>query len=141
MGFGKSIKICAKFQTDPSTGIWVWCPVESFFVDGINWQRTINPSEFGAVLPEDSAKPPPLDYATPIPPKNVALKVIFGVLGVLAGLFGTLVTFLAVLWIHACFTSDWQRVDGEYVFNMCATTAIGPFSLYLCYRWINFAQR
>jgi hypothetical protein len=93
----------------------------------------------GAALSNDVGKPPTLDYATPQEGKNPFARVIFGILGVFAAVFGILVTFFGIYSLLWFTTNNVQTDRGDYIFNLCAEIIVGALSLFLCSRWLGYS--
>jgi hypothetical protein len=91
-----------------------------------------------------SGKPPPLDYATPMPPAppprrdwtsgvGFVFGALFGLLGAVTLFFGT----TGIGWLIV----DWKRVDEVDVVGVVMWNLIAAVSLYAAFRWIGAAMR
>jgi hypothetical protein len=84
---------------------------------------------------ERSARPLPLDYATPTPPKRISRRVILVTLGVLSALLSLVMLFFGVIGI-VWLLSNWKRVDvvdvlGVVTCNLCFAVCAYASFLYL----------
>ena len=93
-------------------------------------------------MPNTSSKLPKLDYAAPPPPKQPS-ALLYGILGLLAGLFGLPTFLLRIFGVLPPYYNEHGRVafNGEVVFNMSALAIVGALCLFLSFRWIRVATK
>jgi len=93
--------------------------------------------ELESSLSNERGEPPVLNYARP-QQAGISKRVVFGLLGLLAGMLGactSVFVFPGAYWL----ITEWHTFTGEQAFNEIAMVIIWGLCLFLCIRWLRFA--